>query len=171
MKNILEKYRSYGEMFLSICGGAMGYMVPVLENGKKVERTLFRQASAVGHKRPFSWAGFDMETGMLLYYKHCSAEDFADTKTFRPDSEIKSEYVSPRTAAQQIEYERQLWSEYEQIREFALETEVNEQQKAQAAAFGKQWEKTVLKDLVPYYKALAPEFFEWIVQMSDQRNK
>lgn len=166
MKNTLDMYRMYGEKIYQLCHGVIGYMIPAEESGKRIERTLIRYSDAGNRRRPFAWAGFDMETGMLLYYKHCSMEDFIDTNMYPADTALGKSYKNERTPKEQIKYEKALWESYESIREFVFLPEISRGHRELVRRFKAQWEMTVLKDLVPYYEALSPEFFAWMKEFN-----
>ena len=164
MNDILNRYTEYGEQLYRMTGGVIGCIVPASENGRIVERSLLRSVASRSKKlrRPFAWVGFDRDSGMMLYYKHCMTEDFVNTEEYPAGTELKGDFSSPRTPEQQAEYESALWECYEKIRDFALDNDLSGEQKELVRRYKKQWELTVMTGLLPYYKALSPEFFEWL---------
>lgn len=162
MDNKLDRYRKYGKKIYDLCGGAVGYLVPALEHGRIIERTLLRRGSGSIFQRPFAYVGFDMESGTLLYYKHCGLEDFVDTKLYPPNTVIGSAFLTQRTVQEQKEYEEKLWDAYKKIRDFVFAENITSGQKELLQEYKAQWELTVLKDLTFYYESLSPEFFSWM---------
>jgi len=162
MKDVTKRYLNYGKMLYDMTGGIIGYIVPAAENGKLIERAFLKHSNAKTLSRPFAWVGFDKESGMLLYYKHCMSEDFMDTEKYPPTVRLKGEFSSQRTPAQQAEYESRLWEAYKKIRGFVLRENLTDEQKALVAEYRRIWELAVMTDLIPYYKALSKEFFEWL---------
>lgn len=164
MKDISNKYLKYGKQLYELTGGIIGYIVPAIEGNRYVERAFLKSSNPGVLSRPFAWVGFDMASGTLLYYKHCISEDFADSEKYPAGTKLKGEFPSPRTAKQQAEYEKQLWESYTAIREFVFKENLSDVQKALVDEYKKQWALTVMKDLIPYYEALSPEFFKWLNQ-------
>lgn len=162
MSRIFDKYIDYGKKLYDMTGGVTGYIVPAIENGVQVERTFLKFSVPGQLFRPFSWVGFDKKSGTLMYYRHCMMQDFMDTEKYPASTKLKGEFSSPRTPKQQIGYEKELVERYEAIRDFVFEENIPEEQKKLVREFREQWELTVMTDLIPYYEALSPEFFEWL---------
>ena len=162
MKNIDNIYRNHGINILKCCNGVVGHLVPCMENGRMVERSFIRHSNPGNKTRPFAWIGVDYMTGVFLYYKHCMAEDFMDTKQYPADTCISDSFLTMRTAKEQEEMEQKLWELYKQVRELVFRDNLSELQEALICEYKKQWKLTVLTDLQPYYEALSPEFFQWL---------
>lgn len=164
MQNIDNIYRNHGINILKSCNGVVGYLVPCVENGRMVERSFIRYSNPQNKTRPFAWIGIDYLTGVVLYYKHCMAEDFMDTKQYPADSQISGSFLTVRTAKEQEEMDQKLWELYKQVRELVFQDSLSELQKSLVGEYKKQWKLTVLTDLQCYYEALSPEFFQWLAR-------
>lgn len=162
MNNMDVIYKNHGVNILKSYNGIVGHLIPCMENGRIVERSLVRNSNPNSKTRPFAWIGIDYKTGIFLYYKHCMWEDFMDAKLYPADTRISNRFVCVRTATEQVEMEKKLWKLYKSVREIVFQDEVTEEQKACIREYKQQWELTVLVDLKPYYEALSPEFFRWI---------
>lgn len=166
MKDIVKMYKRNAENILRLCNGYVGFLVPKLENGKIVECSFIRSANANIKNRPFAWVGFDPDSGAVLYYKHCSYDDFVCTDKYPPTTTISGEYISERNVDQQELFEKQLFNNYMNLREFVFKEKISEEQREIVRDFRKIWNITVLNDLKPYYEALSPEFFSWLDEMA-----
>lgn len=162
MDRALKNYEKLADLLTKMTGGVIGYLVPGIDSGRKVERTLIRGRDGMDLRRPFGWAEFEMETGVILFYRHCIVDDFTDTQAYPLSTVMSREFNGDRTAKQQMEYEKKLWECYLKIREFVFEEDPTEEQKALMREYQQLWELTVLKDLAAYYETLSPEFFAWL---------
>ncbi len=163
MNNILVFYNKYSTSIRDTFNGTLGYLVPSIENGKMVERTFVDSATAsLKRTRPSAYIEIDSETGVLLFYKHCMYEDFVNTEEFPPGTPVSNKFETERTVKEQIEFDKALWELYKDLRTFAFEENLTEDQLKTVREYKEMWNKTVLCDLKQYYEALSPDFFNWL---------
>lgn len=145
---------------------ALSYPVPGRENGRPVERFfLTSNQPAVVRQRPCAWLEVDAETGRLLRYAHCSAQDFASALN-TPLTETL-DYSAPGGGSYRelLAKKRELARLYGEIREFAFAETLDEVQRKKLRQYRELQGQVIGPQVLEYYKVLSPEFFQWMDEM------
>lgn len=145
---------------------ALSYPVPGREDGRPVERFFLtsNQPAAV-RRRPHAWLEVDAETGVLLRYAHCSAQDFAPALN-APLTETL-DYSAPGGGSRRelLAKKRELARLYGEIREFAFAGTPDEVQRKKLRQYRELQGQVIGPQVLEYYQALSPEFFRWMDEM------
>ena len=142
---------------------ALSYPLPGRKNGRPVE--LFFLASnqpASVRQRPHAWLEVDAETGRLLRYAHCSAQDFASELNTSLTETL--DYSAPGGGSYRalMAKKREFARLYGEIREFAFAETLDEAQLGKLRQYRDLQDQVIGPQVLEYYKALSPEFFRWM---------
>lgn len=151
VKSILHQSKC-GEMFLD----GMGCSEPILT---KTEHGLvdnffvyLANKKEATYSAPIAIISLQAETGTIIKMVSCNDEPFSvpPTETIKADSFIPSEQDYKEYSAL-----------YAKIRSIAFKTPCSSSERQVISAYLESLEKVVNKSLFPFYKELAPAFFEW----------
>lgn len=113
-------------------------------------------------KRPYAWLTVDSATGRIVRYVYCALEDFIDTRRYPLETKVclAGNQPSPRRSAEG----KAFWEAYQAIRSFALMTpsDLSGEQRSAVQKLEAAMAEALLPALLPYYHALAPDFFQWV---------
>lgn len=112
--------------------------------------------------RPAARLVIDAEHGDVLLYERCAAKDFAASTGVAPGTPI--DYAAPQPMPYQaLKEARARYLElYEQVRAFAFTDALAEEQKTTLAEFRAVMDSLISPQAMPFYRALAGEFFDWM---------
>lgn len=113
--------------------------------------------------RPSTWLTVDSATGKLLFFSDCAVHDFVDPALYPPDSRV---LITGDTFRRAPEAGTELLKAYEDVRSFAFSAPCNDKQRHSARDLAGLFMHAFPPDLIPYYHALSPDFFQWLEKMS-----
>lgn len=149
---------------------ALSYPVPGRVNGRPVERFFLspNQPAAV-RQRPHAWLEADAETGRLLRYAHCSVEDFASALNAPLTDAV--DYGAPAGGSYRelLVKKREFARLYEEIRAFAFTEALDAAQREKLRQYREIQGQVIGPQVLEYYKALSPDFFQWMDQMDREQ--
>lgn len=151
VKSILHQSEC-GEMFLD----GMGCSEPILTKTESglVDNFFVYLADKKGanYSAPIAKISLQAETGSIIRIASCNDEPFSvpPTETIKADSFIPSEQDYKEYSAL-----------YAKMRSIAFKTTCSSSEQQVISAYLDLLEKVVNKSLFPFYKELAPSFFEW----------
>lgn len=145
---------------------AVSYPVPGKINDCIIERFfLFSNQPTAIKGRPYAWFSIDSETGKLLQYCNCKVQDFAEELNTPLNQKI--DYSAPMKGNNKelMAAKREFTSVYEQIREFAFLSLLEDAQKKLLSRYKELQDQLISPDAYSYYLLLSKEFYTWMTGM------
>lgn len=112
--------------------------------------------------RPLGIITIYNKTGDILEYRNAYINDFVDTSKYPLDMKLDYSITDVRNVQEYDELYKKLMSMYNNIREIAFKDNITDDEKAQISEYGKYFFKIVPKDLLPFYEAISPEFYNML---------
>lgn len=112
--------------------------------------------------RPFGWVLFFCRSGEPAFFGRCRVQDFVDTAFHPLDSEVELRRPAHLSAPDHARSFRQIYEVYEQLRQFAFESEPTGEQRSVMEQYRTLFLRLACIGHYPYYHALSPEFFDWL---------
>lgn len=170
MKSV-QKFQS--DRMLAVCNlerEALSYPIPGIIKGRRVERFfIYPKTSCSKRRRPYAWLTLEMEKGNIIQYEHCAIHDFAAELHAEPGFML-SYAVPGNTDFQTAQVmKKKYMTQYEKIRTFVFEKNLSKEQFHNLTEYNKSMEAIWEIELMKFYKALSPEFFDWIERELEQR--
>ncbi len=142
---------------------AVSCPMPAMDGGKLTERFFLvpNQAAAV-KRRPYAWLALDTESGRLMRYADCAAEDFASELGVPLNQSI--DYSAPEglPVRELMKLNRHLAELYRELRTFVFSRSPSGAQRELMAEYLELLSRLWRPELRRFYEALSPEFFAWL---------
>lgn len=142
---------------------AMSFLVPV-KKGELILNAAFLYPTGSFspiRTRPFASILLEPQSGAMLEYRNAYISDFADSEHY--PMTMKLDYSVPaRTAAEQRALLEKLDGLYPSVRKLPWKDDWADGERAAAAEYRQSFFKAVPETLLPFYKALSPEFYAWL---------
>lgn len=143
---------------------AMSFPVPVKKGVHILDAAFLYPAGLFSPLRPRPFAAVLLEpnSGAMLEYRNAYIHDFADSALYPMG--IKLDYSVPfaKTAAEQGKLTETVNELYAAVRELAWKDALTDAERNTAAEYRACFAQAVPKALLPFYRALSPDFFKWL---------
>ena len=152
---------------------AMSFYVPVRKAGHILDAAFLYDMGnyTTVRTRPFASVLIEPASGTLLEYRNAYINDFADAQNYPMSLKIDYSVPYAKTAAEQGALVARVEELYETVRELAWKEELMEDEKKVVSEYWDCFQKAVPKDLMAFYKELAPAFLGWIEKICDETLK
>lgn len=135
--------------------------VPCVDSGRVTERRfIFSSRHEYKKLRPYAWLETDIQSGELIFFHKCSEKDFVDFAA----SDVSLDYSLPfgELMGKQLALCKLMTQTYNDIRNYVFSENTTAAQKRVIKTYHDAFVYSTPKDLIRYYEALSPDFFEWI---------
>lgn len=135
-------------------------------NGKPVDRFfLYSNQPNTSRTRPYAWLEMDSETGKVLKYLSCEAEDFASELKVPLGTMMNYQIPQKMGVKELLANAKHLTELYEKVRLFAFSNCLNKEQIRLLTEYLMLQKRLVSSELLDYYHQLSPEFYSWADSM------
>lgn len=115
--------------------------------------------------RPFAKISFLAEDGTLVHYQDARVLDFMPAGQYPFARKIHYELQAAPSIQEYQTRQTMLYKLYERIRRFAYQPELTEQEREQLSVYCMQLALGEPRELIPFYRSLVPEFYQWALPM------
>ena len=115
--------------------------------------------------RPFAKISFLAEDGTLVLYQDARVLDFMPAEQYPFSRKIHYELQGTPSVQEYQTRQAMLYKIYEQIRRFAYQPELTKQNQEQLGVYCMQLAFSEPRELIPFYRSLAPGFYQWALPM------
>ena len=133
-----------------------------MTNNRQVDRFfLYSSQPNISRTRPYAWIELDSETGKIMKYLSCEADDFAKALNIPYNTMINYQLPEKLSVKDLLTKTSHLQELYEAIRTFAFQSTLNVEEKKLLREYLEIQKILTPTELTDFYYQLSPEFYSW----------
>ena len=131
-------------------------------NGNIVDRFfIYSNQPNVCRTRPYAWLELDSETGKIMKYLSCEADDFAKELGVPMGTMLNYQIPEKMNVKEMLANSKRLMELYEKMRLFVFAERLETEQVLLLSEYIALQKKLVNPELMAFYRQLSPEFYDW----------